>query len=326
MEITLDKTEVSLYKGETTELTANVTPENAKVTWSSSDEKVAIVDENGKVIAIGVGTATITAETEDGSKATCIVTVQEKSEEPSIPEEIKEVTYIPKEESEEKANKELSNVIDKIKNGEDLEDAITEDTLVKIKEAINAGKELITEIFVENVVNNNIDKELREIVKETIQTLMDGINSNNVEIAQYMDISILIKTADGELCGTLDELTEEITITLAIPEHLRKEGRTFYVIRVHKGESKLIPTTENTDGTVSFKSEKFSDYVLIYQDAKLDNEEPITPPDTQIPTSPETGHVEETKTEVNLFEIVTYALLFVLAGMFLLQKKGKKNK
>lgn len=35
--------------------------DNKRVTWQSSDEKVATVDENGKVTAVGNGTATITA-------------------------------------------------------------------------------------------------------------------------------------------------------------------------------------------------------------------------------------------------------------------------
>ena len=45
------------------------------VMWSSSDETVATVDENGVVTAVGPGTATITATTLNGLTATCEVTV-----------------------------------------------------------------------------------------------------------------------------------------------------------------------------------------------------------------------------------------------------------
>ena len=47
------------------------------VEWSSSDESVAVVDENGVVTAVAVGEATITATTVDDSNlsATCKVTV-----------------------------------------------------------------------------------------------------------------------------------------------------------------------------------------------------------------------------------------------------------
>ena len=77
--VTLDKTSLSLDKGESYTLKATVTPadaENKKVTWRSSDTKVATVDANGKVAAVAPGTATITVTTEDGNKtATCMVKV-----------------------------------------------------------------------------------------------------------------------------------------------------------------------------------------------------------------------------------------------------------
>ncbi|MDE7281349.1 MAG: Ig-like domain-containing protein, partial [Ruminiclostridium sp.] len=79
--ITLDKTELSLEKGESAELTATVEPEDATdktVTWTSSDETVAVVDENGKVTAVAAGTATIIAKSGDMS-ASCTVTVTEKA-------------------------------------------------------------------------------------------------------------------------------------------------------------------------------------------------------------------------------------------------------
>lgn len=76
-------------KGETAQLTAEVTPsyaDNKRVTWQSSDEKVATVDENGKVTAVGNGTATITATSVSGSyTATVSVTVK-------IPVEIQKLT------------------------------------------------------------------------------------------------------------------------------------------------------------------------------------------------------------------------------------------
>ncbi|MBQ8939790.1 MAG: Ig domain-containing protein [Paludibacteraceae bacterium] len=46
------------------------------LTWSSSDNSVATVDENGKVTGVAAGTATITATTANNKTATCTVTVQ----------------------------------------------------------------------------------------------------------------------------------------------------------------------------------------------------------------------------------------------------------
>ena len=78
--IALNKTSASLKATETLTLVATALPEDAtnkSVTWKSSNEAVAIVDANGKVTAVAVGEATITATTADGSNksATCKVTV-----------------------------------------------------------------------------------------------------------------------------------------------------------------------------------------------------------------------------------------------------------
>ena len=79
--INLDKTNLEIKEGKTQTLTATILPENAtnkNVKWSSSNEKVATVN-NGVVTAISEGTATITVTTDDGAKkATCNVKVLEK--------------------------------------------------------------------------------------------------------------------------------------------------------------------------------------------------------------------------------------------------------
>ncbi len=81
--VALNTSTVNLSKNGTTTLTATVSPdtaENKKVTWTSNDEIVAKVDENGLVTALAKGTAVITATTEDGKKtASCTVTVTDPS-------------------------------------------------------------------------------------------------------------------------------------------------------------------------------------------------------------------------------------------------------
>ena len=76
--VALNKSELSLYTGQSEILTATVQPEDAtnkNVTWSSDKPAVATV-EGGTVTARGAGEATITVTTEDGKKtATCTVTV-----------------------------------------------------------------------------------------------------------------------------------------------------------------------------------------------------------------------------------------------------------
>ncbi len=69
----------AMAPNETKELTATVYPTDAankNVTWTSDNNDIATVDDTGLVTAKDVGTATITATTEDGGHTdTCVVTV-----------------------------------------------------------------------------------------------------------------------------------------------------------------------------------------------------------------------------------------------------------
>ena len=78
--ISLNQTSLTLEAAQTCKLVAYVNPSNAEnrdVIWSSSDNSVALVDENGIVTAKTKGSAVITATAADGSgiKTSCTVTV-----------------------------------------------------------------------------------------------------------------------------------------------------------------------------------------------------------------------------------------------------------
>ena len=81
--IKLDKANLTLEVEKEAQLTATVKPTDAVVTWQSSDQGVATVDANGKVVAVKVGTAVISAsvtKNEVTKTATCNVSVTGKQE------------------------------------------------------------------------------------------------------------------------------------------------------------------------------------------------------------------------------------------------------
>ncbi len=86
--ITIDSSSLSLAPGETGKLVVTVTPadaSDASVIWSSSDESVAKVDQNGNVTAVADGTAKITATTADGGYSTsCDMTVKTPSQDNTL--------------------------------------------------------------------------------------------------------------------------------------------------------------------------------------------------------------------------------------------------
>lgn len=75
--VSLNKSALTLEIGDSETLIATVSPSNAtdkSVTWTSSAQSVATV-ANGKITAVGSGTATITATSHNGKTATCSIKV-----------------------------------------------------------------------------------------------------------------------------------------------------------------------------------------------------------------------------------------------------------
>ena len=76
--VSLNKSSMTLEEGSSETLIATVVPSDAEdrdVQWRSNNASVATVDGNGRVTAVSAGTATISAETNNGKRASCTVTV-----------------------------------------------------------------------------------------------------------------------------------------------------------------------------------------------------------------------------------------------------------
>lgn len=75
----LGRVSKSLKVGDLYQLRTYIKPTNTtdKITFASSNKKIATVDENGMVSALAPGKATITAKTSSGIKATCVITIEE---------------------------------------------------------------------------------------------------------------------------------------------------------------------------------------------------------------------------------------------------------
>lgn len=81
--IKFDKTDLELKTGESYTIKTTLTPKDSTenyLSWESSDTKVAVVDDDGKVTAKGAGSAIIMARTEAGAVAYCKVKVTQAVE------------------------------------------------------------------------------------------------------------------------------------------------------------------------------------------------------------------------------------------------------
>ncbi|MBP3502042.1 MAG: Ig-like domain-containing protein [Clostridia bacterium] len=78
---TLSESNITLKQNETKQIQVT---NGVTVEWKSDNESIATVDSTGKITAVAVGTATITADAGSGNKAQVSVNV-EKTEEPADP-------------------------------------------------------------------------------------------------------------------------------------------------------------------------------------------------------------------------------------------------
>ena len=176
-------------------------------------------------------------------------------------------------------------------------------------------------------LKNSTDKELQELLanhdatvelnaKET--TPLDKEKKEfadalpNATISKYLDISVVVKA--GETKRDIHELTDEITLTVKVPENLPevKEGytRVYYILREHNGKVEVLDTLLSDDGKeLSFATDKFSTYALAYVDeANAEN----------TPENPNTGD--------NIASVVAMGAVSVMAmtGIAVVAKK-KEN-
>ena len=141
--IVLDKTELAMELGDEQTLQAALTPEGAvgEMIWSSSNTAVAAVDEDGKVKAVGPGSATITVSCEEFT-ATCSVKVQVSAKGISVYNP--EMTLYPKQKGNIRFELQPANTTDKTIQWVSSDETIATVTASGIVRGVSEGECTIT--------------------------------------------------------------------------------------------------------------------------------------------------------------------------------------
>jgi hypothetical protein len=215
--VSLNKNSTIIVKDADETLVAMVEPANASniaVNWSSNNESVATVDENGKVTGVSSGTAIITVTTEDGNKtADCNVTVTQPvtaTSDQTIP-----ISNIP--------------VTIDVPQGVTSAIAVTQNTELPLVE-VNSDE-----------VNMTIPQGTEVSGSGTIQ-LPEVINSPSVEVPEAQAVELVIKVG-----------SELETITFSKPVRLVLKGQAGKSAGFidNQGNFKAIAKLESLDGLTS---------------------------------------------------------------------------
>ena len=379
--VTLNKTTLSLAEGTSEILTATVTPEGTKVSFSSKDTTVATVDANGKVTAVAEGETEIVVATAAGKTAICTVTVTkanpvvptptptpgtggatggsssgatagatlvtppatkpdttkedtktetkvevetETKAETTVPENVTDITPVVDEKLQNAIANEAEKIIEDILNDELADDVMSEETLENVKEAQENGEGIITEVIVDKMDESKVDADVKEALEKALTESVKDKKGAETKIAQYLDLTVLLKTTKGQRLGEINKLSKEMTFTIAVPEDLVKEGRAFVVLRMHEGETTVLETTMNSDGTLSFKTDRFSTYALAYVDMPVEEVEDEDGAESDVPSGSTTTE-EEGGNNVATFIIIGLIIVIIaaLVIIFLAMKRKK---
>ena len=89
-----------------------------------------------------------------------------------------------------------------------------------------------------------------------------GSQADQIQIAKVSDIRVY-KENDGERIR-VSEIEDPIRIKIPVPNELRKSNYDFAVIRNHNGELTYLEDLDGNSDTVTFASNKFSDFAVVY--------------------------------------------------------------
>ena len=176
------------------------------------------------------------------------------------------------------SSKDIASITDS-KANKVLTNSLNIDQKKKFDAAVKEGKEVEFKPVVKN--------EVKESDKKALLAYAD---KNDTEVVNAFDIEIEL-VIDDKNEGLISETDGKLTFKVAIPENLKKDGRKFYVLRLHDGKIDKLPVNE--DGT--FETDKFSSYMLVYEDVKATT--PETKPEVKPGTNTETNPAVKPETK-----------------------------
>ena len=169
-------------------------------------------------------------------------------------------------------------------------------------EAYKGGADVKVTLDVNNADETVSDTDKKLVEDKVAEAVKDGV------VGQYVDISIN-KTV-GETTTEVTETNHPVAVSVTVPEKLintdSTKTREYSIVRLHNGVAEVLEgaKTETVDGklVISFSTDKFSTYVIVYKDTvnrnpgsddgnkgdnKGDDNTPSTPDKPTEPTKPE---------------------------------------
>ncbi len=154
-------------------------------------------------------------------------------------------------------------------------------------------------------------------VTDNDKTLTDTAIAGKYTLGQFINIEITKKINGKEFAVT--QLGKEISLTIVVPDSLKAEGRTYAIVRIHDGEADILSDIDSDEDTITFKTDKFSVYAIVYTDKAAT---PPTP-DSSTPDSSLNDNSPATGGDFSLVFMILAAA--VLGAVCVIRKENKAH-
>lgn len=159
-------------------------------------------------------------------------------------------------------------------------DAVSEETRKAVEAALANGETITASVSVGKIL---AESAVSSEVRASVEQKANAVLGEGTKVA-YLDISLFLTGSGSGTLGTLNKLEEPITVTVALPGELQG-NYTYKVIRNHVNsdgttEVAVLDAVKNADGTISFKTDRFSTYAIAYS--------------ANVPASPKTEDINMT--------------------------------
>ena len=128
------------------------------------------------------------------------------------------------------------------------------------KNAILKGENIYIRLDVTNITNS---------VPGNDKVLVEEALDSDEKIGLYLDVSLFKKVLDRE--EKLEKLYGKIKISFELPQELINHddnvNRVYRIIKIHNGSSEFI-NSEFENGILSFETDEFSTYAVVYSDTQ----------------------------------------------------------
>lgn len=256
--ITLSPSHPILAVGRSIYIGKTISPEDARysvVNWSSDNQDVFAVGNDGLVTGVAPGNANLTVQIKEAT-ATVPVSVYELTTNVSDEDEAELVR--------DTANDAIESVVnDGDATGTDITDVdAARDT---IENAAQEGDQFSADLNAEEVGKDEL-----EVSWDEVAAFAQGEQFGS---AYDVRIAVGFTNDEGEfnLVGNLTELDGAVSFDVPIPDDLPPvqdgEQREYKLVLIHDGEMEYLPYTMS-DGKLHASSDRFSDFVVVYNDVK----------------------------------------------------------